>query len=163
MGISDHFSEADVTLGVSARNKRNLLDMMATVAAGRLGRPEQEILQVLEAREELGSTALGRGVALPHAQLPGAAAPLVLFAQLDHPIDFDAKDAEPVDLVFLVLWPAEDAKGLLNAMSEVCRALRDPDFLRQLRLARAPHDVVQLLHDQVALGPGQSTPIATRE
>lgn len=156
MGISDHFSDADVTLGVSARSKRNLLEVMAAEAAGRLGRSRQEILDALGAREELGSTALGKGVALPHAQLPGIVAPLVLFARLDRPIDFDARDAEPVDLVFLVLWPADDTKRLLSATSEICRVLRDPNLLRRLRVAKTRQDVVQLLCEQVLSKPGQS-------
>lgn len=162
MRLSDHFSGADVSLGATARNKRALLETMAATAALRLGRSGQEILDVLEAREALGSTALGKGVALPHAQLPGASAPLVLFARLDRPIDFDARDAEPVDLVFLVLWPTDDAKGLLNAMSKICRALRNADLLRQLRGARTAEDVVRLLHDRIVSEPGQPPPIAGR-
>src|SRR5690606_3693885 len=154
MAIWDRFSDADVTLGVSARNKRSRLEMMAAKAAVRLGRPEEEILNVLEAREELGSTVVAEGVAIPHAQLPDAASPLVLFARTERPIDFDAGDAEPVDLVFVVLWPAEDAKGLLDAMSEICRALRDERMLRQLRLTETPEDVIRVL--QAVPGPEQS-------
>jgi len=153
MGISEHFSVTDVTLDVNARSKRNLFEVMAAEAGGRLGRSRQEILDALEAREELGPTALGKGVALPHAQLQGLAAPLVLFARLDRPIDYDARDAEPVDLVFLVLWPADDTKRLLSATSEICRVLRDPSLLRALRIAETRHDVVQLLCDQLLSKP----------
>ena len=71
--------------------------------------------------------------------------PVVLFARLRRPIDFDARDDEPVDLVFLVLWPAAAGKGLLPAMSEICRALREPQSLRRLRLAETPEEVVQLV------------------
>jgi len=145
MAIWDRFSDADVTLGASVRNKRNLLETLAAKAAERLGRPAEEILHVLEAREELGSTVVAEGVAIPHAQLPGAASPLVLFARTERPIDFDAGDAEPIDLVFVVLWPAEDAKGLLDAMSEICRPLRDDRLLRQLRSAETPEDAIGIL------------------
>ena len=82
-----------------------LLQALAAEAASRLGRPEGEILGALQARERLGSTALGRGVALPHARLAGDDPPVVLFARLRRPIDYEARDEEPVDLVILILWP----------------------------------------------------------
>jgi nitrogen PTS system EIIA component len=156
MGILDLFSAADVILDVSASNKRSLLEIMATEAANRLGRSSQEILGDLQAREEIGSTALGKGVALPHAELRGTDPPVILFTRLRRPIDFDARDDEPVDLVFLVLWPAAAGKGLLPAMSEICRAVRDPQSLRRLRLARTPEDVVELVHQLAISGERQS-------
>src|SRR5690606_38453672 len=124
-----------------------LLETLAAAAAERLKRPEQEVLDALQSREALGSTALGKGVALPHAELPGSAPPIMLFLRLGQPIDFDARDGEPVDLVFLVLWPAAETKGLLEAMSEICRALRDEQMLRRLRLAETAEDVIRLLRD----------------
>ena len=156
MGISDHLSAADVMLDANVRNKRDLFEILAAEAASRLGHSKQEILDALQSREELGSTALGKGVALPHAELPGTAPPIMFFARLRRPIDFDARDAEPVDLVFLVLWPAAATKRLLDAMSEICRALRDPHLLRRLRLAETPEDVAQTLHHQEGFGAGRS-------
>lgn len=148
MGISDRISAADVMLDLSVRNKRDLLEIMARKAAVPLGRSEAEILDALSAREDLGSTALGRGVAVPHAQLRGAVPALMLLARLRQPIDFDAPDAEPVDLIFLVLWSADDPKGLLEAVGEICRRLRDPEMLRRLRLAVRPQDVSEVLDDR---------------
>lgn len=158
----DRFSPADVLIGMSVKNKGDLLEVLATEAASRLGGSRGEILQALEAREKLSSTALGRGVALPHAQLPGAARPVLLFARLSRPIDYDARDAEPVDLVFLVVWPAPDAKGLLNAMAEFCRALRDPQMIRRLRLAQSPDEVLELLrHPEPPAGGQEPRPGGT--
>ena len=148
MGISDRISAADVMLDLSVRSKRDLLETMARKAAVSLGRPEAEILDALKAREELGSTALGNGVAVPHAQLPGAVPGLMLLARLRRPIDFDAPDSEPVDLVFLVLWPADDPKGLLDAIAMICRRLRDREVLRRLRWAATPEDVSDVLSDR---------------
>ena len=147
MGISDRISAADVMLDLSVRNKRDLLEIMAGKAAIPLGRPEAEVLEALKAREELGSTALGKGVAVPHAQLAGAVPGLMLLARLRRPIDFDAPDSEPVDLVFLVLWSADDPKGLLDAVGEICRRLRDPEVLRRLRSAGTPEDVRDVLSE----------------
>ncbi|MDB5371466.1 MAG: transcriptional regulator [Belnapia sp.] len=146
MGITDRISADDVILDLAAGNKRSLLQTLAAQAAQRLGRPEKEILDALQAREALGSTALGRGVALPHARLAGEAPPVMLFARLRRPIDYEAKDDEPVDLVILVLWPEASPEGFLPALSETCRALREPLVLRQLRAVASGEEVVALLH-----------------
>ncbi|WP_144183415.1 PTS sugar transporter subunit IIA [Elioraea rosea] len=144
MGISERLSTSDVVLGLAATSKRTLLQTLAARAAARLGRPEEEILKALQDREALGSTALGRGVALPHARLPGDMPPMMLFARLQRPIDYEARDDEPVDLVILVLWPEADAEGFLPALSETCRALRQPQALNRLRMATVPAEVVTL-------------------
>jgi nitrogen PTS system EIIA component len=145
MGITDHLSAADVILDLGATSKRAVLQFLAAEAAGRLGRPEREVLGALQARERLGSTALGRGVALPHARLEGDPPPVVLFARLRRPVDFEARDEVPVDLVILVLWPEASPEGFLPALSDTCRSLREPQVLRRLRTAKAPEEVVSLL------------------
>jgi PTS system nitrogen regulatory IIA component len=143
--LPDHFSAADELLDASARNKRALLELLAEEAARRLPGAKDEILEALRAREVLGSTAFGKGIALPHALLPDGGGPMMLFARLRRPIDFDARDGEPVDLFFLVLWPPADPKGLLNAMSDIVRALRSPDVPHRLRAATTPEGLVEIL------------------
>jgi len=150
MTITDHFSASNVILDTAPGNKTALLDQLAAEAAGRSGRPAPEILEALQAREKIGSTALGRGVALPHTELADLAAPVVLFARLQRAVDFDARDDEPVDLVFLALWPASNRKGLLAAMAEICGALRDPQSLRRLRSAKTADDAAQIFIQAVA-------------
>jgi PTS system nitrogen regulatory IIA component len=145
MGITDHLSAADVILDLGAPNKRTVLQLLANEAADRLGRPEAGILEALQARERLGSTALGRGVALPHARLEGDSPPVVLFARLRRPVDFEARDEEPVDLVILVLWPEASPEGFLPTLAETCRSLREPQVLQRLRSVGAPEEVVALL------------------
>jgi len=145
MSIPELFSTTNIILDAEPVNKAALLDLLAAEAGHRLGHPKQEVLGALQAREKIGSTALGRGVALPHAEIRDAPAPLVLFARLRRAINFDARDEEPVDLVFLVLWPTAARKGLLPAMSDICRALREPQTLRRLRAAETSEDVVQLV------------------
>jgi PTS system nitrogen regulatory IIA component len=148
------FSAADVTLDLSAGNKRRLLESLAASAAARLGRSEEEVLDALQDREQLGSTALGGGIALPHAQLRGGGRPVMLFARLARPINFQAADEEPVDLVILLLWPEDCAEGFLPALSEICRSLRDPQVLRRLRLASSPDEVVALFQREESAGSG---------
>jgi PTS system nitrogen regulatory IIA component len=146
MGISDRIATANIILDLKAGSKRGLLQALAAEAAQRLGRPETEILSALQDREALGSTALGRGVALPHARLPGDGGAIVLFARLQRPIDYEARDDEPVDLVVLVLWPEAEADGFLPALSETCRALRASQALRQLRSAASADEVAAVLN-----------------
>lgn len=145
MGISGHLSAADVILDLDAATKQDVLRLLSAEAADRLGRPEREVLDALSARERLGSTALGRGIALPHAQIAGEPPPLALLARLSRPIDFEAKDDEPVDLVILVLWPEASPEGFLPALSGICGALRDPQVPRRLRRARTPAEAAALL------------------
>lgn len=158
MRITELLSTDDVVLDLDARNKRHLLETLSAEAAARLGRPEQEILAALEDRERLGSTALGRGVALPHARLPGDHPPVVRFVRLRRPIDYDARDDEPVDLAILVLWPEASAEGFLAALSDTCRALREPQALRRLRAATSAEEVIAVLNRY-----GQSTADVTED
>jgi PTS system nitrogen regulatory IIA component len=137
----------DVVLDLHAGNKRNLLQALAAQGASRLGRAEPEVRAALLAREQLGSTALGRGVALPHARLDGDTAPTLLFARLQKPIDFEARDDEPVDLVFTLLWPESAPEGFLPALAELCRSLRNPQTLQRLRLAETPEEILALLKE----------------
>lgn len=145
MGITDHLSAADVMLDVNATTKAAVLQLLATEAAHRVGRPQGEVLEALQARERLGSTALGRGVALPHARIEGDPHPAALFARLRRPVEFDARDEEPVDIVIVVLWPEAWPEGFLPMLAETCRALREPQILRRLRAAAAPAEVIALL------------------
>ncbi|MBR0645618.1 PTS sugar transporter subunit IIA [Plastoroseomonas hellenica] len=147
MAIADLFPDAKGVLHLAPANKDELLGTLATEAAQRLGRPVQEILDALQGRERLGSTALGRGIAMPHARLPGPDAKLAILARLDRPIEFDARDGEPVDLVFLVLWPEDASEGFLPALSGICRALRDTHFPRQLRQAKSAEEALLLLRE----------------
>lgn len=154
MEIAGNLAAADVILDLGGTSKRAVLQHLAAEAAGRLGRPEAEILGALQARERLGSTALGRGVALPHARLEGDVHPVMLFARLAQPVNYEARDEEPVDLVMLVLWPAASPEGFLPALGDACRAFREPQVLRRLRAAQTAEEVVALLAGAAAPGDG---------
>ncbi|HWL83877.1 MAG TPA: PTS sugar transporter subunit IIA [Roseomonas sp.] len=145
MGITNRIPAANIILDLDASTKHALLQALAAQAAQRLELPTDEILDALENREALGSTALGRGVALPHARLTRDSPPLMLFVRLGRPVDYDARDEEPVDLVVLVLWPEAAAEGFLPALSDTCRALREPQALRRLRAATSAEEIVALL------------------
>ena len=106
-----------------------------------------EVAKQIAKREDLGSTGVGNGVALPHARLRGLKSPFGLLARLRQAIDFEAIDDEPVDLVFLLLLP-EAAEGTqLNALACAARAFRDPENLREMRRANDSKTLFRVLAD----------------
>ena len=135
MKISDFLVPAQIMIDVRASDKVRLLEQLSTEAAAQTGLGAEEVVREIAKREELGSTGVGNGVALPHARLSSLKAPFALLARLRHGIDFDAIDGEPVDIVVLLLIPeaGDSAKG--NALACVARALRDAAALRKIRSA----------------------------
>jgi PTS system nitrogen regulatory IIA component len=122
-------------IDVKANDKERLLEQLSMEAADVAGLPADEVAREIAKREELGSTGVGNGVALPHARLTSLKAPFALFARLRHGIDFDAIDGEPVDIVVLLLIPEAGDSGKGNALACVARALRDAETLRKVRSA----------------------------
>ena len=135
MKISDLLSLPHVMLDVPAKDKSRLLRELSAQAAAETGLDAHHISEQIAKREELGSTGVGDGVALPHARLRGLKAPFGLFARLRQGIDFEAVDEQPVDIVFLLLLPEAANGAQLNALACVARVLRDPDVLQRLRRA----------------------------
>jgi PTS system nitrogen regulatory IIA component len=136
MKISDLLSPTDVMIDVRASNKRQLLQEFAAKAAASLGLPVDRIAPYLLKREELGSTGIGRGVAIPHARLPDLQRPYGLLAKLKQGIEFDAIDGQAVDIVFALLLPAAAESEALGALALVARTLRSAENLARLRGAK---------------------------
>ncbi len=108
-------------------------------AAAALSIGQPAIQHALQQREDLGSTGLGKGFALPHARLAGLSRPFALFARLARPIDFAAVDERPVDLVVLLLTPADAADEHLSTLAVVSRPMRQEHFVHRLRAAPDAH------------------------
>jgi PTS system nitrogen regulatory IIA component len=135
MEIADLLSPDRVVLGLAVRDKAGLLAELARRAGATLGIPPPAVVAALQAREQLGSTGLGRGFALPHTRLSGLSGFFGLFARLGRPIPFQAIDEKPVDLVFLLLIPERAGNEHVGALAAISRALRDPAVLERLRRA----------------------------
>jgi nitrogen PTS system EIIA component len=135
MNISDFLSPSDVTLDVRANEKSRLLRQLSIEIAAKARLNADAVAAEIAKREELGSTGVGNGVALPHARLRELKIPFGLLARLRHAIDFDAIDGEPVDIVVLLLLPDSSNSTKGNALACVARALREPETLRQIRSA----------------------------
>jgi len=135
MDIKDFLSPGDAIVDVRLADKARLLQELAERAAAALNLSADRIASELRKREDLGSTGTGGGVAIPHARMAEVKKPFGLAVRLRQPIDFDAIDGKPVDVVFLLLLPAAAAGEQLNALASVARKLRDPASLRRLRRA----------------------------
>jgi nitrogen PTS system EIIA component len=140
MDLEDICPIVDTVIDLPVRDKRGVLRDLARRAALTLKVDDDIVFDALLKREELGSTGVGNGVALPHVRLEQVKKPFGIMARLRHPIAFDAVDGQPVDLVCLVLLSKGNEAAQLNALAAVARKLRIPDVLEELR--RAPNRVV---------------------
>ena len=141
MPLTDLIAPDAVIPALKVISKKQALQELAAKAAALTGQNERSILEVLMQREKLGSTAVGNGIAIPHGKLPKLERLFGLFARLGRPIDFEALDGQPVDLIFLLLAPEGAGADHLKALARVARALRDPDIVHKLR---ASHDAEAL-------------------
>jgi PTS system nitrogen regulatory IIA component len=138
MDVADFITADRIALDVRVRDKARLLRELATrVAPSAGGTTADAILTALRSREQLGSTGLGKGFALPHARIEGLTDFIGSFTRLSRPIDYDAIDGAPVDLVFLLLMPEEAGASQVAALAAVSRTFRDADTIARLRGADA--------------------------
>jgi nitrogen PTS system EIIA component len=135
MSIGDLIGPDQVVVGLRVPDKAQLLAELSRRAAAALSLPPPALLQALQAREQLGSTGLGRGFALPHARLAQLPRIYALLARLARPIDYDAVDEKPVDLVVLLLTPEAAANQHLATLAALSRPFRDEAFVQQIRKA----------------------------
>ncbi len=136
MQISDFLSSADVATGFAAADKQTLLEELARRAGPVVDVLPARIVAELLKREQLGSTGMGGGVAIPHARFHQVSKPLAIFVRLRRPIDFDAVDGKPVDTVVLLPLPDAPDSNRLGALACIARKLRDPAVMKAVREAR---------------------------
>jgi PTS system nitrogen regulatory IIA component len=151
--VEDFLPLANLRLGVPAASKAQLFEELARIAAAEVGLDPGPVLSSLEQREKLGTTGIGDGVAIPHARLPGLDRLTGFFVRLKAPIEYDALDNAPVDLVFLLLSPEAASALQLKALARIARLLRDSEVSAGLRTATSPEAVYELLRRKV---PGQA-------
>jgi nitrogen PTS system EIIA component len=147
MDLASLVDPSRVVFGARANNKEQLLLDLASRAAASLNLDREAIFTALRAREELGSTGLGEGFALPHARIEGLDRFFGMFARLKRPVHFDSVDAKPVDLVFLLLIPATAQGEHLATLATISRHMRDIEFATKLRKAASAPELCALLCD----------------
>ena len=143
--LSDFLAADRVDAAMTVANKKALFQQLAAAASRKTGIPTKAIVASLNERERLGSTGFGGGTAIPHGKIEGLDHMFGFFARLTAPIEFQAVDTLPVDLVFLLLSPVDAGADHLKALAGVSRALRDRATAAKLRGARSKDALFALL------------------
>jgi PTS system nitrogen regulatory IIA component len=152
MDLSDLLKPDAVLPALHAQSKKQVLQEVCARAAALTGLAERDIFDTILQRERLGSTGVGHGVAIPHGKLRAVDRLVGVFARLVRPVDFDALDDQPVDLVFLLLAPESAGADHLKALARIARVLRDGTVAQKLRVAENPTEIYRTL-----IGPAQAS------
>ena len=149
MHLIDLLAPARVRAGASATSKKRLLELTASILTQPAGDAELErlIYDNLSARERLGSTGLGKGVAIPHGRIAGLASPIGAFLQLSDALPFDAVDGQPVDLLFALVVPEHSNQQQLMLLSQLAEMFSDAGFCGRLRSARGDSELFAVLSE----------------
>ncbi len=133
MEIRDLLLPESVIQNLRVSSKKQALQELARAVAGQVDLEERAVFDVLMEREKLGTTGVGNGIAIPHGKLAQVDKLFGMFARLEKPIDFQAIDEQPVDLIFLLLAPESAGADHLKALARVSRLLRDRKICDKLR------------------------------
>lgn len=150
MVLSEILAPAAVKVLAETTSKKRLFTKLGEAAAEVYGCPAGKCAEALVEREGLGPTGVGNGVALPHARIDGIDRVCGLFFKLEHPMDFDAVDRQPVDLVFALLAPESAGVQHLKALAQVSRTLRDSATCSKLRANSDPATLYTILTEATA-------------
>jgi PTS system nitrogen regulatory IIA component len=145
MNIGDLLDSRAIVPRASGGTKRQVLSVIADVAARTLGLTSSKVLDALLEREAAGSTGVGYGVAVPHARIEGLDRIHAVFVRLEAPIAYESVDSQPVDLLFALLAPTSAGSEHLRALARVSRLMRQSELRAQLRQARTPEAIQALL------------------
>ena len=147
MSLADLIIQDAVLPALKVNSKKQLLQELSAKAAEVTGLSEREVFDVILQRERLGSTGVGNGIAIPHGKLTSINEIIGVFARLPEPVDFEALDDQPVDLVFLLLAPEGAGADHLKALSRIARVLRDGEMVTKLRQTESAPAIYAFLTD----------------
>lgn len=147
MEISELLKKDNIITNPQVTSKKQALEELAKYSANVTGIKYRDIFDQLLQREKLGTTGIGNGVAIPHCRIPQLDQIYGLFLKVNEPIDFDAIDEQPVDLIFLLLAPESHGADHLRTLSKITRVLRDPRLCQKLRGCQTSDAILALLSD----------------
>ncbi|HUC62516.1 MAG TPA: PTS IIA-like nitrogen regulatory protein PtsN [Alphaproteobacteria bacterium] len=150
MDITDLIALEGVLPHLRVTSKKQALQELAKRAAELTGLSDRQIYDVILERERLGTTGVGNGIAIPHGKIASLTRLYGLFARLETPIDFEAIDEQPVDLIFLLLAPEQAGADHLKALARISRLLRDRTVCEKLRGSETAEAIYALLTDSAA-------------
>jgi PTS system nitrogen regulatory IIA component len=151
MTIGALLDRGAISARVTASSKRQALAVVSEIGARVFGLKAAKVLDALLEREAVAPTGVGKGIAVPHAQVAGLTRMRGIFVRLETPVDFDAVDDAPVDLIFAILAPDGAGSEHLRALARVARILRRADIREQLRVARNADAIHALLAQEVQI------------
>ena len=142
-GVDSLLTPARVMCRVEAASKKRIFELAARqIAETDTNLTDTDVYARLLTREKLGSTGLGTGVAIPHCRVEGCERPMGCLITLAEPIAFDAPDEQPVDLLFVLLVPAEATQEHLDILAELARRFSDPHYCALLRAANSAQELL---------------------
>jgi len=150
MEKTDLINPGSVIANLRVTSKKQALQELAKRAAELTAQPERAIFDVLTERERLGTTGVGNGIAIPHGKLPDLDRLYALFARLETPIEFDAIDEQPVDLICVLLAPETAGADHLKALAQVSRLLHERAICEKLRGTDSAEAIYALLTESMA-------------
>jgi len=136
-----------VRVVASSSSKKRLMHQISEIASVQHGLDQDQVFTALMDREDLGSTAVGNGVALPHARLESVETVVGVLIVLEKPMDFNAVDQQPVDVVFALFAPKDSGVEHLKALALISRTLRDADVCSKLRANKDPATIYTIMTD----------------
>jgi PTS system nitrogen regulatory IIA component len=150
MDLADILSEESVLVCTDIKTKRDVLSKLSEKVAALTGHPAGEIFEALNDRESLGSTGLGNGIAIPHGKYAALKGVMAVFMKLATPVDFEAVDDQPVDIVMMLLAPMGAGADHLKALARVARVLRTDAVTEALRRTNDPARLYAILTQKIA-------------
>ena len=145
MKLSELLDKESVFSQTSCSSKKCALEKISHIAAKKLNMDAQQLFNALIAREKIGSTGVGHGIAIPHVKIDSSYPPTAIFMQCNSGIDYDAYDGNKVDILFAIFVPEDKCQQYLAALSEISKKLLDKPYLRQLRSADSNESLFKLL------------------
>jgi nitrogen PTS system EIIA component len=152
MQIADLLVPHGVFAALKAKSKKQLFLELSARASTMVRVPDRRVFETVNERERLGTTGVGQGIAIPHGRLGEIDQIHGVFARLEHPVEYDAVDQQPVDLVFMLLAPEGAGADHLKALARVSRLLRSQTVCSKLRAAGSTEEIYSILTEPVATG-----------
>ena len=149
MNINDMLSNDALLINFDGTSKKQVLEELTKLAETKLGLNSRALLENLIKREKLGSTAVGNGIAIPHANVPDIDKPHVFVSTLINGLDFNSTDDLPVDIIFLLIAPDNKGSEHLQALALISRLLRNKELTTKLRGCKSPESALAVITQSV--------------
>lgn len=148
MQLSEVLSLNCTKSAVQCTSKKRALEMISDIAADHTGQNSTELFECMLGREKMGSTGIGNGIAIPHARMMSSDKAVAVLIQCEKPIEFDAIDNRPVDVLFALLVPDAQCKEHLKTLACMAERLNDKQILKQLRNAQSDEELYNIMTNQ---------------